>query len=181
MKESKLSWMVRVQVPPISSNTTWRRKRKMQIKHRAFNILSEKFRPQHNENILPIKYSMLSWEEYESRKEHMGWLRFKANECDYKECDRCLEEQFINRTNDDYSSNHQEVDIYWEKLMVWKVNRYVYWQKSNVVKCARKQIFWHGETYQTNQQKLWTVHKPTEQRPRGGTNTTEQHTTHEDA
>ena len=61
-----------------------------------FNVLKEKFRPQHNEMILSIQYCKLYRKVYESAEEWMGKLCIRATEYNYTEHDRKLKEQFIN-------------------------------------------------------------------------------------
>ena len=65
-----------------------------QVQGFFFNKLNEKSRPQHKETILSLQYSILSREEHETAKEWIGWLRIKANECNYKGHDMCVKEQF---------------------------------------------------------------------------------------
>ena len=64
-----------------------------------FNVLKEKFRTQHNGMILLLQNSKWQRRENESTWEWMGRLHIKAAECNYKDCDRQLKEQFINNIN----------------------------------------------------------------------------------
>ena len=61
-----------------------------------FNVLKEKFRPQHLEITLSLQYCDLYRKENESTQECFGRLNVKAVECCYKKHDRRLKEQFIN-------------------------------------------------------------------------------------
>ena len=45
---------------------------------------------------------MLVREEIESAEEWTGCITVKANQCEYKERDRRLKEQFVNGINDNY-------------------------------------------------------------------------------
>ena len=54
----------------------------------------------------------------ENAEEWMGYLRLKANECEYKEKDRRLKEQFINGINDD----EMKTEIIWELNAVKKTS-----------------------------------------------------------
>ena len=66
-----------------------------------FDVLSEKFKLQHNQTILSLKYWKLIREQSKNADEWVGYLRMKANEYEYKEKDRRLKEQFINGIKDD--------------------------------------------------------------------------------
>ena len=72
---------------------------KHQTSSGLFEVLREKLKPQHNETILSQQYCKLIREEKESPEEWMGHLRVKANECECKDRDKRLKEQFI--INDD--------------------------------------------------------------------------------
>ena len=64
-----------------------------------FKVLSELFKSQHIETVLPLQYCKLLGEPSDDAAEWIGCLRVKANECEYKEKDRRLKEQFINGIN----------------------------------------------------------------------------------
>ena len=68
---------------------------------RLFEVLKEKFRLQHNETILSLQYCKLQRKENESAQEWMGRHHIKVAECNYKEHNRQLKEQFINGINDE--------------------------------------------------------------------------------
>ena len=76
-------------------------KEKCKTSSGLFYILSEKFKPQHNEIMLSLQYFKLAREQNENVEEWIGCLWIKLNESDYKEKDRRLKEQFINGINDD--------------------------------------------------------------------------------
>ena len=65
-----------------------------------FNTLSTKFQPQFNETIKSLHFRQLYRSEDERAEEWMGWLCMAAAECQYKEIDRQLKEQFIHGLND---------------------------------------------------------------------------------
>ena len=65
-----------------------------------FDTLSAKFQPQFNVMIKPLQLRKLCRVEDECAEEWMGHLHMAAAECDYKEVDRQLKEQFIHRLND---------------------------------------------------------------------------------
>ena len=60
-----------------------------------------KVQPHHNKTILSFQYCKSSRLTDETSDEGMGRLRIKAAKCKYKETDRHLKEQLINRINDD--------------------------------------------------------------------------------
>ena len=62
-------------------------------------MLSEEFKLQHNETILPLQYCKLVREGKGSAEEWIGHLRVMANEGQYKERTRWQKEQFNNRIN----------------------------------------------------------------------------------
>ena len=65
-----------------------------------FGVLSEKFKPWHNETLLPLQYCKLIRQESVNAEEWMDCLKIRANECEYKE-KRIIKEQFINGINED--------------------------------------------------------------------------------
>ena len=65
-----------------------------------FNPLATKFKPQFNETIKLLQFRKLYRLEGESIEEWMGRLWIAAVECNYKEVDRQLKEQFIHGLND---------------------------------------------------------------------------------
>ena len=67
-----------------------------------FKVLSETFKPQHNETILSLQYCKLIREQSENAEGLKGHLKIQTNICKYKERDRILKEQFITGLNDDY-------------------------------------------------------------------------------
>ena len=66
---------------------------------RLFNTLATKFRPQCNETIKSLQFRKLYRFEGESIDEWMGRLHVAAAECNYREIDRQLKEQFIHGLN----------------------------------------------------------------------------------
>ena len=73
------------------------------------DTLAEKFRPQYNKTIKSLQFRKLCRYEGRNAEEWMGRLHVVAAECNYKEIDHQLKEQFIHGLND--------------KTMVDKVNR----------------------------------------------------------
>ena len=65
-----------------------------------FDTLVTKFRPQNNETIKSLQFRKLYRFEGESIDEWMGRLCVPAAECNYREIDRQLKEQFIHGLND---------------------------------------------------------------------------------
>ena len=66
-----------------------------------FNMLAAKFRPQYNETIKSLQFRKLCRIEGKSADEWMGRLHVvAATECNYREPDRQLKEQFIHGLND---------------------------------------------------------------------------------
>ena len=67
---------------------------------RLFNTLAAKFKPQFNETIKLLQFRILYRFKGERAEEWMGRLRIAAAECNYKEIDRHLKEQFIHGLKD---------------------------------------------------------------------------------
>ena len=65
-----------------------------------FETHTNKFRPQFNKMIKSLQFCNLSRQSRENAEEWMGRLRFAAIECNYKEIDRQLKEQFIHSLKD---------------------------------------------------------------------------------
>ena len=63
-------------------------------------MFNKKFKPQFNEIIKALQFCKLSRQSVENAGEWMGWLRITAIDCNYKEIDRQLKEQFILQLND---------------------------------------------------------------------------------
>ena len=61
---------------------------------------AKKCRPQYNETIKSLQFRQLCRHDGENAKEWMGRLRVAAAECNYKELDCQLKEQFIHGLND---------------------------------------------------------------------------------
>ena len=64
-----------------------------------FKTLAAKFKPQFNETIKSLQFRKLYRFKGESTEVWMGRLRTAVAECNYKEIDRQLKEQFIHRLN----------------------------------------------------------------------------------
>ena len=64
-------------------------------------VLSNKFKPQHDRIITLLQYCTLHRKSNESAYDWMGRLQTKAAECEFKEYDRLLTEQFIGWLNDE--------------------------------------------------------------------------------
>ena len=65
-----------------------------------FDTLATKFKPQFNETIKSLQFRKLYRVEGESTEEWVARLWIAAVECNYKEVDRQLKEQFIHGLND---------------------------------------------------------------------------------
>ena len=65
-----------------------------------FYILATKFKPQYNKMVKSLQFRKLYRLENESADEWMGRLHVVAAECNYRELDRQLKEQFIHGLND---------------------------------------------------------------------------------
>ena len=65
-----------------------------------FKILNRKFKPQYNETIKSLQFCNLVRQKNENMEEWMGRFRTPAMECNYKEVDRQLKEEFIHGQND---------------------------------------------------------------------------------
>ena len=64
------------------------------------DTLAKKFRSQYNETIKSLQFRQLCRHDGENAKEWMGRLRVVVAECNYKELDCQLKEQFIHGLND---------------------------------------------------------------------------------
>ena len=60
-----------------------------------FEVLGNKFKPQHNEMILQLKYCKLVKKQSTNAEEWMGYLRIKENQCTCKEEDGRLKESSL--------------------------------------------------------------------------------------
>ena len=65
-----------------------------------FDILATIFKPQHNKMVKSLQFRMLCRLENESADEWMGRLLVVAAECNYRELDRQLKEEFIHGLNE---------------------------------------------------------------------------------
>ena len=65
-----------------------------------FDMLATKFKPQYNETIKSLQFRKLYWLDNENVEEWIGRLCVVAVECNYREVDRQLKEQFIHGLND---------------------------------------------------------------------------------
>ena len=65
-----------------------------------FKTLNNTFKSQHNDIIKSLQFHKLSRQVNKSMEEWMGKLRITITECDYKEIDSQLKEQFIHWLND---------------------------------------------------------------------------------
>ena len=77
-----------------------------------FTALNNKFKPKFNETIKSLRFCKLSRQTKEN-PEQMGRLRLAAVECNYREVDRQLKEQFIHWFNDN--------DMF--KEIIWKLTK----------------------------------------------------------
>ena len=64
------------------------------------NMLADKFKPQYNEAVKSLQFRKLYQLENESVGEWIWRLHVVAAECNYRELDRQLKEQFIHGIND---------------------------------------------------------------------------------
>ena len=65
-----------------------------------FDMLATKFKPQYNKTVKSLQLRKLYRLENDSADEWMGRLCVAAAECNYRELDRQLKEQFIHGLND---------------------------------------------------------------------------------
>ena len=65
-----------------------------------FTKFNNKFKPQLNETIKSLQFHCFSRQTKENAKEWMGRLRLAVVECNYREVDRQLKEQFLQGLND---------------------------------------------------------------------------------
>ena len=91
--------MARQERPIIFRNIGPGRKRKIQPTEGLLDTLICKFQPQHNETIKSLQFHKLVREINKNAEEWMGRHWLAAVECNYKEIDRALKEQFIHSLN----------------------------------------------------------------------------------
>ena len=93
-----------------------------------FEILTKKFRPQFNETIKSSQFCKLSRQNGENAEEWKGRLWLSAIECNYKELNRQLKEQFIYGINDtdmlaeiirELTKIHRNTEITSENVLCW--------------------------------------------------------------
>ena len=93
-----------------------------------FKTLTNKFRSQFNEMIKSLQFHKLSRQSGENAEEWMGRLRLAAIECNCKEIDRQLKEQFIHNQNDTdmlaelirgLTKIQENTEITSEKVLCW--------------------------------------------------------------
>ena len=63
-------------------------------------MFNNKFNSQYNETIIFLQFHKLILQAKENTEEQMGRIRVAAIDCNYKELDRQLKEQFIHGLND---------------------------------------------------------------------------------
>ena len=86
-----------------------------------FDILNNKFHPQHNETIKFLQYCIFSRQNIENAEEWMGRLRIAAEECNYKKM--WLKEQFIHGLND----NEMQTEIMCEHTAIKDTSLVMKW------------------------------------------------------
>ena len=75
-------------------------KEKCNIIEVFFTMLNNKYKPQFNETIKSLQFCKLNRQTAENVEEWIGTLRLAAIDCNYKEIDGQLKEQFIHALND---------------------------------------------------------------------------------
>ena len=75
-------------------------KEKCETSEGLFKTLNDKFKPRYNETIKSLHSPKLSKQANESKEAWMGKLRKATTECNYKEINRQLKEEFIHGLND---------------------------------------------------------------------------------
>ena len=101
---------------------------KCEMSKGLFKTLNDKFKLQYNEIIKSLQFCKLCRQANKSAKEWMVKLRIAATECNYKEIDRQLREQFIHGLNDSAMSTeiikeHTKIEensnITSEQVLAW--------------------------------------------------------------
>ena len=91
-------------------------------------MLATKFKPQYNEMVKPLQFRKLYRLENESAGEWMGRLHVVAAECNYRELDRQLKEQFIHGLNNrcmldemirELTAKNNEEQVTSEGMLIW--------------------------------------------------------------
>ena len=96
--------LARQKVPTIIRNINRSRTKKCETSEGLFQTLSNKFKLRYNETIKFLQFHKMAWKPDENVEEWMGRLRISATECNYKEIDRQLKEQFMHGLNNSYMS-----------------------------------------------------------------------------
>ena len=93
-----------------------------------FTSFNNKFKPQFIETIKLLQFHKLSRQTKENAEEQMGRLRLAAVECNYREIDTQLKEQFVHRLNDndmlaeiirELTKAKESADITSEQVLGW--------------------------------------------------------------
>ena len=90
--------------------------------------LNNKFKPQYNETIKSLHFCKLGRRMNENAEEWLGRLRLAAVECNYKEIDRQLKEQFMHGLNDndmpaeiisELTKAEESTAVISEQVLIW--------------------------------------------------------------
>ena len=93
-----------------------------------FDTLATKFKPQYNETIKSLQFRKLYRLDNENVNEWMGRLHVVAVECNYRELDRQLKEQFIHGLNDkcmfdkiirELTATNNDEQVTSEGMLIW--------------------------------------------------------------
>ena len=93
-----------------------------------FDMLAAKFKPQYNETVKFLQFRKLYRLENESTDKCMGTLCMVAAECNYRELDRQLKEQFIHGLNDEcmldeiireLTAKNNDEQVTTEGVLIW--------------------------------------------------------------
>ena len=87
-----MNWLGHEGLRPVQTLND-KEKVKCKTSYGLFEVLSDKFEPQHNETILSFQHCKNDERENENVEEWMGCLTINANECGYTANDRSMKEQ----------------------------------------------------------------------------------------
>ena len=92
-------------------------------------MLATKFKPQYNETIKSLQFQKLYRLDIENVDEWMGRLHVAAAECNYRELDRQLKEQFIHGLSDrcmldeiirELTATNNDEQVTSEGVLIWQ-------------------------------------------------------------
>ena len=125
------NWLGREGLQLIATNTQ-KEQEACNNEKALYDIPNRKFNHQYNKTVKSLQYNKLTETSNESAEEWVGRLRMAVVECNYKEIDRQLKEQFIHGLNDEemlveiireLTNCKENTTIYNETVLTWEKKR----------------------------------------------------------